>query len=142
MVNNTVAFQSFNNRNVEKNIIISTGSTILKNPNVYNEAFELKESLCSESELRFGSCESSELKFKITNSLKKSLEGQIITVRTNLFENNSSVGFFIGKYKVVSDVLSDNRNYREIKAYDSMYDIINADVTDWYNGLTFPLTMK
>jgi hypothetical protein len=38
--------------------------------------------------------------------------------------------------------LSDDRNYREITAYDSMYDIINADVSQWYNGLSFPLTLK
>lgn len=48
----------------------------------------------------------------------------------------------MGVYKVDSDVPTADRRYRDIVAYDAMYDILNAEVSGWYNSLTFPMTLR
>ena len=103
------------------------------NNELYQEGFELNESLCSDSQLRFGSCEASSIKFVVAYS-DVSTEGKSAHVDITVDDHNP---FEIGTYKVFSDKPSADRNKREIIAYDVMYDIIHADVTDWYNSL-FP----
>ena len=41
------------------------GTVRITNTELHSEQFELKESLCSEKQLRFGCCEASSIKFKI-----------------------------------------------------------------------------
>lgn len=126
--------------NVEKQLIIDYGDGQLTNEQIYFENFSLEESLSSESELRFGGCEASLLKFKIANVVD-GLKDKKITVSTVL-NSNAEAPFLFGKYKINSDVPSGDRNYRDITAYDSMYDIINAEMISWYNSLEFPMTQK
>lgn len=132
----------FNQDSVHKNFIIQSedGSVSLSNSNLYSESFELTESLCSDTDLVIGSCEASCIKFKITNSVSKLLNKKL-NVKIEL-NNDADTPFIIGKYKVQSDKPSADRNYRDVVAYDAMYDIINAEVSNWYNSLTFPLTLK
>ena len=126
--------------NVEKQLTIDYGEGQLTNEQIYFESFSLEESLSSESELRFGGCEASLLKFKIANVVD-GLKDKRITVSTVL-NSNAEAPFLFGKYKIHSDVPSGDRNYRDITAYDSMYDIINAEMISWYNSLEFPMTQK
>lgn len=103
------------------------------NPDINWENFELTESLCSESELRFGSCESSMVKFQIRNAFIP-LAGKWLTI-TETLDGNTDVPFQYGRYKVFSDVPTADKEYRDITAYDSMYDILGADVAAWYNSI-------
>ena len=48
----------------------------------------------------------------------------------------------LGEYKVYSDKPTADRLYKDIVAYDAMYDILNAEVSEWYNSLTFPMTLR
>lgn len=130
----------YNQDSVDKQIVITFDGGELTNDDLYSESFELEESLCSESELRFGSCEASVLKFKIANTISN-LKGKEITA-SEFLNGNEDVAFQFGKYKIQSDVASGDRNYRNVTAYDAMYDIINADVSEWYNALEFPMTQK
>ena len=50
--------------------------------------------------------------------------------------------FIFGKYRVVSDKPTDDKRYRNVTAYDAIYDIGESEVSSWYNGLKFPLTLK
>ena len=118
---------------VDKQIKIVTddGTVTITNEEIQWEQFELSESLCSENQLRFGSCEASSLKFKIHNVFL-SLKDKWLTV-TETLNDNTDVPFQFGRYKVYSDVPTADRKYRDVTAYDAMYDIINADVAEWYN---------
>lgn len=118
---------------VDKQIKIVTddGTVTITNEEIQWEQFELSESLCSENQLRFGSCEASSLKFKIHNVFS-SLKDKWLTV-TETLNYNTDVPFQFGRYKVYSDVPTADRRYRDVTAYDAMYDIINADVAEWYN---------
>ena len=60
-------FGLFQKQNVDKQVEITYSGGTITNKELFSESMELTESLCSESELRFGSCEASQIKFKIAN---------------------------------------------------------------------------
>lgn len=126
----------------DKQMLISVDGTKIAfdNSMIESEAFEMDESLCSESELKFGACEANSVKFTVHNA-PGSIVGKNITI-TETVDGDTEHPFQYGKYKVYSDVPSSDRTKREITAYDAMYDIINADVKSWYSGLSFPMTLK
>lgn len=138
MINHTYK-DLYNQDSVKKQISISHDNGTITNTELYSESVSLKESLCSESRLKFGCCEASELSFKMAN-IGNNLKDKWIVLSEKL--NGLNTDFWFGRYKVYSDTPSAERNYRTITAYDAMYDIINANVAEWYNGLTFPMTQK
>ncbi len=64
----------------------------------------------------------------------ESLEGKWLTI-TDKLENNPDLILQLGRYKVDSDKPTADRRYRDIVAYDAMYDIISTNVADWYNTI-------
>lgn len=106
--------------------------TILDNSMIYSEEFELEESICSEDELRFGTCESSCVKFRIF-AIPNRLVGQNITI-SEVLGGQTDSPMQIGKYKIASAKPTADRDFIDIVAYDVMYDIIHADVAAWYNN--------
>lgn len=125
----------FTKSHVDKQLRIATddGMFVVTNEDIHFEDFELTESLCSDSELRFGSCEASMVKFQIRNAFIP-LAGKWITIAETL-DGNADAPFQYGKYKVFSDVPTADREYRDIVAYDAMYDIINSSAISWYNSI-------
>lgn len=105
----------------------------ITNNELHQEQFELTESLCSESELTFGSCEAGMVKFTVSN-IFSGLKDKWITIQMVLAGNMANP-FQIGRYKVYSDTPEADRTRRDIVAYDALYDMINADVAEWYNTL-------
>lgn len=126
----------------DKQMLISVDGTKIAfdNSMIESEAFEMDESLCSESELKFGTCEANSVKLTVHDT-PGSIVGKSITI-TETVDGDTEHPFRYGKYKVYSDVPSSDRTKREITAYDAMYDIINADVKSWYAGLSFPMSLK
>ena len=130
----------YNQDSVDKQLLIQFDGGQITNEELYSDSVEIIENLCSEEELRFGCCESSEIRIKIANVVEQ-LKGKWLTVSETL--NGDTVNpFLLGKYKVFSDKPSGDRNYREIVAYDVLYDVLNANAATWYESLTFPLTQK
>ena len=132
-------FELFNKNSVDKQLVISFDGGELTNTELHQQNFELTESICSDSELRFGRCEASEVKFRITNTLP--LRNKEIEIKTYLDGNRSKM-FSYGKYKVYSDTLTADKMFRDIIAYDKMREILNANVADWYNSLKFPINLN
>lgn len=130
----------FKKGSIRKDLRLRFDNTVIASNRIYQESFELTESLCSQSELRFGSCEASVMKVKIRNEFGL-LKGKWLTV-SMVLNNDTDNPFQFGKYKVDTCELSGDKQYVNITAYDSMYDIINANVVTWYDALEFPLTMK
>lgn len=126
-------FDLFYKDNVNKQAKIEYSGGAMTNKELFQNSEELKESLCSEKELRFGCCEASSFKFKVANIVKPMI-GETVTFRI-VIDHNESDPLLIGKYKVVSDKETADRRHREVVAYDAMYDIINADMASWYNSL-------
>lgn len=114
----------------------------IDNTMLHMENFSLSESICSESQIMFGSCEASCVKFRVSNIVSP-IKGEKIKITDTIVGlDNTETTYDIGTYKVYSDVPTADRSWRDITAYDALYDIINANVADWYNGLTFPMSLK
>lgn len=126
----------------DKQMVISVVGTNQKIDNSMLEVgtFSLEESLCSESELKFGACEANCVKFTARNTAG-SINGRTISISETV-DGDSENPMLYGVFKVASDVPTADRTKRQITAYDAMYDIINTDVKAWYAGLSFPMTLK
>lgn len=131
-------YDLFDKSSVDKQLkIVCQDGTILTNKNFSSTSsdFSLSESLCSDSKLSFGKCESACLKIKIANTVN-SLKGQTLQV-TETLANKDDVPFKIGTYIVDEDTLTSDKKYRNITAYDRLYSISSMNVSDWYSKL-FP----
>lgn len=131
-------YDLFDKSSVDKQLkIVCQDGTILTNKNFSSTSsdFSLSESLCSDSKLSFGKCESACLKIKIANTVK-SLKGQTLQV-TETLGNKDDVPFKIGTYIVDEDTLTSDKKYRNITAYDRLYSVSSMNVSDWYSKL-FP----
>lgn len=117
----------------DKQLVITCENGNLDNEVVYQEEMTLTESLCSKANLTFGCCEASIFKIKIDN-IAVSLMKQWLTVSI-ILDHNTDKPFLLGRYKVNKDKPSGDRRCRNILAYDALYDIINAEVAQWYNVL-------
>lgn len=126
----------------DKQMVVSVVGTNQKIDNSMLEVgtFALEESLCSESELKFGACEANCVKFTARNTAGNII-GKTISIEETI-DGDSKNPMPYGVFKVASDVPTADRTKRQITAYDAMYDIINADVKAWYAGLSFPMTLK
>ena len=143
---------------------------VLTNSDICSEEMSLEESLCSDENLRFGACEASCFKVRVVNSASfKDMDvgvemtikvdddkylidadgNRIVTdtgdyIIVNLGKKDNSI--FIGRYKVFSDEPTNDRMYRDLVCYDYMYDILNAEMSDWYDFVSeipgFPMTLK
>lgn len=123
----------FRENSVHKKFVINYDGGTITNSDLFMEEFSLEESISSEEELRFGSCEASVVKFPISNVFTP-LNGKVLDVSVVL-DHNEDKPLKIGKYKVASDVPTADRKRKDITAYDALYDVINTDVAEWYNAL-------
>ena len=131
----------YNDTSVSKRMQIQcSDGSVLNEDDWKGESAELTERLCSESALSFGWCEASTFKLRVRERIVP-LAGKKITVSVTL-EGAEEAPFMMGVYKVDSDVPTADRRCRDIVAYDAMYDILNAEVSGWYNSLTFPMTLR
>lgn len=141
MINSSLK-EKYWDSSTDKQMVISVVGTNQKIDNSMLEigTFALEESLCSESELKFGACEANCVKFTARNTAGNII-GKTISIEETI-DGDSQNPMPYGVFKVASDVPTADRTKRQITAYDAMYDIINTDVKSWYAGLSFPMTLK
>lgn len=141
MINSSLK-EKYWDSSTDKQMVISVVGTNQKIDNSMLEigTFALEESLCSESELKFGACEANCVKFTARNTAGNII-GKTISIEETI-GGDSENPMPYGVFKVASDVPTADRTKRQITAYDAMYDIINTDVKSWYAGLSFPMTLK
>lgn len=141
MINSSLK-EKYWDSSTDKQMVISVVGTNQKIDNSMLEigTFALEESLCSESELKFGACEANCVKFTARNTAGNII-GKTISIEETI-DGDSQNPMPYGVFKVASDVPTADRTKRQITAYDAMYDIINTDVKAWYAGLSFPMTLR
>ena len=126
----------------KKNITITfpnLNNLTLTNEDIVRESFKLKESIESDTNLTFMGCIASTLKFKIINFVQD--------IRNQYFEVKISTGTSadvpVFKGYVYNQSNSTHEDITtEITAYDPLKKALEADVTSWYNSLTFPISIK
>lgn len=138
----------------------------LANEYLVQESISLEESLYSDENIRFGACEAKCLRFTISKDITLDV-GTWISMEfvsegdagilidsdgneivdsdgdTLIYQDGSATTTVdLGRFKIASIKPTKDRMYQEVTCYDKMYDIINANVVDWYSGLTFPMSLK
>jgi len=117
-----------------KNLIIyfPTLDLTIETDQIVDDKFSLVESLCSESDLVFGSCVAAKIKLTVADVVDD-LTGQWFTIN-QVIEGFDPVP--LGVYKVDSCIKQDNLRFKDITAYNIFKDT-DKDVSEWYNSL-FP----
>lgn len=105
------------------------------------ESMSLDESICEDDNINFVGCISSKFNVTLYNIPQEfDLKGLEIHVSMRIGDDSTEIPLFNGW---VSDVqLETNRAYKDITAYDYIYSkLSDLDVAEWYNQLSFPLTL-
>lgn len=133
--------QMFYDDSVDKQLIItySGSGTTLTNAEFQSETMTVTEAICDEQELRFGCCNASSFEIKVLDTAEN-FKGK--KMRVSILLAGQDEAYQLGEYKVYSDKPTADRLYKDIVAYDAMYEILNAEVSGWYNSLTFPMTLR
>ena len=108
----------------------------IENDRIISESLQLKQSLFSGDDLVFGACESSELQIVVVNVLEN-ISGKEFSL--SFFVENYEIP--LGKYTVQSVKRESDRRRLKIIAYDRIQ-WLKKDVSEWYQGLSFPMTLK
>lgn len=108
----------------------------IENDRLISESMQLSEALFSGNNWTFGSCEAATLEFECVN-VTEDITGKTIAVVQHVGDYTMPYGTFI----IESAVKQNDKRRKKVTAYDLMIKF-DVDVADWYNGLTFPLTMK
>lgn len=135
-----INFDLYNQSSIKKELFIYYDDSVITNDDLYVESFSIDQGINPDNDLIIGSFKASVVKFKRRND-NNNLQNKEITIKQVLNRDYDNP-FNFGKYKVYSDKVSGDRNYRDVIAYDSLYDVVNAEVSTWYNSLEFPLTLK
>lgn len=99
------------------------------NDRIYQESLTLVESLCDDENLKFGECESAELKIQVADVTEdiKSHEIQLdLTVNGVLVP--------LGIYYISNVEKATDKRYKKLTCYDRMI-YFQINVIEWYNGL-------
>lgn len=111
---------------------VSDDTATFTNEDIESESFSLEQSINSSDQLTFGSCEAAAVSFIIHKSGDE-LNGKVLTVYF-IPDGKASKMLQLCVFKVdVDKRLTPDGKKRRITGYDAMYDILNADVTEWYN---------
>ena len=145
--------------------LLPSREVIDANQYLLQESISLEESLYSDENIRFGACESSCLRMTISRELNIPKDtvfdisfssegdaGALIDSDGNYIvnDNNERIAYVdnssftetkLGRFKVMSVKPTKDRMYQDLVCYDSMNYILNANVVDWYNNLTFPMSL-
>lgn len=138
---NYVNLELFSQSSIRKDIdMLYDTNKHINNNDVVSGSFNLNESACSTKELKFGALVSSKMSVKLYNTIENLMDKELSVSLT--INKDSENPFKMGKYTVKSDKPTSDRLYKQIEAYDGLYDVIRKDVSDWYESLAFPLTQK
>lgn len=121
-------------------IRIPDANITLTNEDIVSESLELKEAIENSGNLSFQGCIAASLKLECFQLVDDTLEGMWIEADITA-DNTETIPLFRGYIQEVTN-LTHEEFTTQIRAYDALYKINNTDVTSWYNGLTFPMTVN
>jgi len=115
--------------------LITNDNYCITGDDITEDEFELRETLCSRDNLKFGVLESACFMVDIFDSdTIPYLKDEEIDVYI-YFDDDSSTLFKVGRYIVNSDAFSDDRLVRSITAYDMIKYLRDYDITEWYDAV-------
>lgn len=113
------------------------GGTVITNENIVSESMSFEQSICEGNELEFGQVSSSCFKVRLFGVSERYI-GQRFKATLYVDEYEKQIGFFT----VETDNTADDRHYRDIVAYDDLFNVLSTDYADWHNSQPYPMTLK
>lgn len=107
------------------------------NDRIVKDTFRLTEMISDGGDLDFGSTNASTAEFTVAD-VPEDLNGQRFTITQTV---NGTYTVPLGTFTVDSCKRQDDLRFKDIVAYDDMQKF-NRNVSGWYNGLTFPITVQ
>lgn len=130
-------YKTQNSSEVNKNYKILIDESInIENSDIVYGSFKLNQVICSPDTLTFGESNAAMIQFQCASSIGN-IKGKEMDVSQDI--NGNIVSF--GKYIIDNCEITENRRYRTIIGYDNIYKF-RKDVSGWYAGLAFPITIK
>ena len=121
----------FKQSSVPKQItIIYDVLNTITNEELDSESFTFHDSLCSDSQLKFGCCESAYIEFSVGYGIKPLINKELTVYITP----EGGTAFLLGRFKVVSDTPTADKRRRDVVAYDKMYELLNMELIGWYDN--------
>lgn len=129
--------QLYEQSNIRDVVLTFSNGVTITNENIASESMSFEEMICENSSLSFGSCNASAFSIEIRD-VEHTFKGENLqaTIQTGNYKRN------IGSFVVATDNKTDDKLRRKIVAYDAIYDVKDRDMSAWYNGLDFPMTLK
>lgn len=132
------ALYKADNVHKELEIRIPDANITLHNEDILSESLSLTESIESENNLSFTGCIASIFKIE-TVDIVQDIEGMWIEVDITP-DDGEPLSLFRGYIDEVTNTTHEEYT-TQILAYDALYKINNADITSWYNSLSFPMSV-
>lgn len=108
----------------------------IKGSDVLSEQMTLHESICEEEQLKFGGCNASSFELTVFN-LNSGIKGY--EIKPVLITNKTEIP--LGVFYVETIEKYAGKDYKKLTAYDKIR-YFDVDVKDWYDNLTFPISVK
>lgn len=132
-------YKKVNSNEVTKDYKIAIGTVSLSNKDLVYGSFKLEQKLCSADTLTFGECNAAMVQFQCASSIGD-VKGKDLVLQQSISASSTSGTLDLGAYVIDSCEITENKKYRTITAYDNIYKF-NANVSDWYEKLTFPISI-
>ena len=120
-----------------RDILLTFDGFTVGNDNITSESMTFEEMICENSSLKFGSCNASSFSIEIKDT-EHEYKGKRFKAEMITEGMHRTIGYFT----VAIDNKTDDKLRRKITAYDAIYGVKDKDVSDWYLGLTFPMSLK
>lgn len=125
------------NADIQGKIVFGGLGVTIGNDRIVKDTFRLTEMISDSGDLDIGSTNASVVEFTLAD-VPEDLNGQRFTITQTV---NGTYTVPLGTFTVDSCKRQDDLRFKDIAAYDDMQKF-NRNVADWYNGLTFPITVK
>lgn len=125
------------NADIQGKIVFGGLGVTIGNDRIVKDTFRLTEMISDSGDLDFGSTNASVVEFTVAD-VPEDLNGQRFTITQTV---NGTYTVPLGTFTVDSCKRQDDLRFKDIVAYDDMQKF-NRNVADWYNGLSFPITVK
>lgn len=111
----------------------------IDNETLHQESVIIKESISDSDDLKLGGCIASSCEFEVSEIIRYDLSKLLfnLTLEVRDEEGNEVLAMPMGRYRVHSVEMVDDKDYKKITAYDELHDA-DVDVSDWYDAL-FPV---
>ena len=130
---------AFKTSSTSKSLVVSFPNLNYTVPmsKMVQESMTLSEKLM-DKDVEFVGCYSSMFSISLRD-VDQNLKGQRIVVSIQAL-NTETIPIFKGIVDSVS--MKASKSVKDINAFDDLYTVGQKDIASWYNGLTFPITIK